>query len=170
MESQRLFRFPILRFPNTQAAKAAAIYISGALYAIGFWAMVDASIFSKTVNASVVHVTFVDWIPFICSTLGTITVNMIDKKQLMASDSFGSGSIRWQARLVLFIGCTLLAVGMSGSALLVILKYVIKGYTSMPTLGMALENIYATGSITLSCIILWVVQNVEEDYNYSLAL
>ncbi|KAG7867601.1 hypothetical protein KL918_002198 [Ogataea parapolymorpha] len=149
MESQRLFRFPILRFPNTQAAKAAAIYISGALYAIGFWAMVDASIFSKTVNASVVHVTFVDWIPFICSTLGTITVNMIDKKQLMASDSFGSGSIRWQA---------------------LILKYVIKGYTSMPTLGMALENIYATGSITLSCIILWVVQNVEEDYNYSLAL
>ncbi|KAH3670431.1 hypothetical protein OGAPHI_000946 [Ogataea philodendri] len=170
MDSQRLFRFPLLRFPNTQSAKSAAIYVAGALYAIGFWSMVDASIFSKTVNASVVHVTFVDWIPFICSTLGTLIVNMIDKKQLLSADSFGSGSIRWQARLVLFIGCTLLAVGMSGSALLVILKYVVKGYTSMPTLGMALENIYATGSITLSCIILWVVQNVEEDYNYSLAL
>ncbi|GMG21151.1 unnamed protein product [Ambrosiozyma monospora] len=171
-QHERLFRFPILKFSNSQTFKTISIYVSGALYAIGFWALIDASIYSQKVNASTVHVTFVDWIPFICSTLGMIIVNSIDKSQLVGS-SDGSGgfvNIQWQARLVLFVGFSLLAIGISGSFLVLILKFLIKGFNSMPTLGMGLENVVANVCSMLSCIVLWIVQNVEDDYNYSLSL
>ncbi len=166
-DSNHLFRIPIIKLPNSRAVRIAMVYFAGALYAIGFWLLVDASVFSKTVNASVVHVTFVDWIPFVSSTLGMIVINSIDKGQLFNSDGFGSG-LQWQARLVLFIGFSLLAIGTAGSFLVLILKFLIKGYNTMPTLGMGLENVGANFSVMFSCILLWIIQNIEEDQTLSL--
>lgn len=168
----RLFRFPIFKIFPTATLKTCSIYIAGALYAIGFWAMVDAAIFSKTVNASIVHVTFVDWIPIICSTIGMIIVNSIEKSNLFNNDSFGSSSTttQWQARVVLFIGFSLLAIGISGAFLVLILKFLIKGFNEMPTVGMGISNVVSNGCIMLSCIVLWVIQNVEDNYSYSLAI
>lgn len=166
-DNERLFRFPIIKLPNSRAVRTGMVYLAGALYAVGFWLMVDASVYSKAVNASVVHVTFVDWIPFICSTIGMIVINSIDKSQLFNSDGFGT-NLQWQARLVLFVGFSLLAVGMAGSFLVLILKFLIKGYSTMPTLGMGLENVGANFSVMLSCILLWIVQNIEEDQTLTL--
>ncbi|VEU21527.1 DEKNAAC102699 [Brettanomyces naardenensis] len=166
-EGEHLFRFPIIKLPNSRTVRSVMVYIAGALYAIGFWLVVDASVYSKTVNASVVHVTFVDWIPFICSTLGMMVINSIDKGQLFNSEGFGSG-LQWQARLVLFVGFSLLAVGIAGGFLVLILKFLIKGFNSMPTLGMGLENVGANFCVMLSCILLWIIQNIEEDQTLSL--
>lgn len=71
-----------------------------------------------------VHVTFSDWTPGICSTLGMIIVNLIDKQQLLSEDGDGGGSwgegswgggVAWRARLFLFLGFALMAGGMAGS-------------------------------------------------------
>lgn len=58
---------------------------------------------------------FVDWIPGICSSLGMLVINSIEKSRLQ-SDSFsysGSG-VAWKARFVLFLGFALLAGGLAG--------------------------------------------------------
>lgn len=175
--TQHLFRFnSLFKLPKSQKLRSFGVYLSGALYAIGFWSMIDAAIYSKTVNASIVHVTFVDWIPFICSTLGMLIVNSIEKSNLMTdgnNSSFlgtGSGqSTAWAARVILFFGFSLLAGGLAGSFMVFILKFLLKHYT-FPTLGMGVSNIVCNGSIMLSCVVLWLSQNIEDEYSYSLAL
>lgn len=149
------------------------MYLLGALYAIGFWSIIDAALYSKTVNASVVHVTFVDWIPFIFSTMGMLIVNSIEKSNLFQenSNSFlgGGNSHAWAARVILFFGFSLLAGGLAGSFMVFILKFLVKHYT-FPTLGMGVANIICNGCVMLSCIVLWISQNIEDEYSYSLAL
>ncbi|QPG73471.1 hypothetical protein FOA43_000782 [Brettanomyces nanus] len=166
-EREHLFRFPLIKLPNSRTVRTIVECAAGAFYALGFWLIMDASIYSKTVNGSVVHVTFVDWIPFLCSTLGMLVVNSIDKTQLFNSDAFGQG-MQWQARLVLFVGFSLLAVGVAGSFLVLILKFLIKGYDTMPTLGMGIENVGSNMCVMLSCTLLWIIQNLEEDQTLSL--
>lgn len=176
MESNgdRLFRLPF-KLPNSATARSIGVYISGGLYAVGAWLFLDAVIYSKKANASSVHVTFVDWIPFLCSTLGMIIVNSIEKNRLiqdaLASGSFsGSSSMAWQARLVLFLGFALLAGGLSGSIVVLIIKFLIKDFTTYPTLGMGVNNVVGNFCVVLSCVILWIAQNVEDEYSYSLTL
>ncbi|ABN67068.2 predicted protein [Scheffersomyces stipitis CBS 6054] len=174
--SNHLFRFnaSMFKLPKSAKLRSFGVYLSGALYAIGFWSIVDAAIFSKTVNASDVHVTFVDWIPFICSSLGMLIVNSIEKSNLFvdSNNSFlssGSGTNAWAARVILFCGFSLLAGGLAGSFMVLILKFLLKHYT-FPTLGMGVSNIICNGCIMLSCVVLWLSQNIEDEYSYSLAL
>lgn len=66
-----------------------------------------------------VHVTFLDWITGICSTLGVLVVNSINKEQLRDDGSSFGGSLSstaWRARLILFLGFALMAGGLAGSA------------------------------------------------------
>lgn len=177
MESRNnLFRFNLaqLRLPKSQKLRTAGVYIAGALFAIGFWSLIDASVYSKTVNASTVHITFVDWIPFICSTLGMLIVNSIEKSNLLNdpnSSSFlsSSPSNAWAARVILFLGFSLLAGGLAGSFMVFILKFLMKNI-GFPTLQMGVSNIICNCCVMLSCIILWLSQNIEDEYSYSLAL
>lgn len=178
-QPNNLFRFnsSLFKLPKSQKLRSFGIYLAGTFYAIGFWSIIDASIYSKTVNASIVHVTFIDWIPFICSTLGMIIVNSIEKSNLFneGNNSFLGGSSggtnvnAWAARIILFFGFSLLAGGLAGSFMVFILKFLLKHY-SFPTLGMGVSNIVCNGSIMLSCITLWLSQNIEDEYSYSLAL
>lgn len=174
-QSTHLFRFngSLFKLPKSAKLRSFGVYIAGALYAIGFWTIIDAAIYSKTVNASVAHITFVDWIPFICSTLGMFIVNSIEKSNLFndSNTSFlNSGSTNaWAARVILFFGFSLLAGGLAGSFMVFILKFLLKHY-SFPTLGMGVSNIVCNGCIMLSCIVLWLSQNIEDEYSYSLAL
>ena len=62
-----------------------------------------------------VHVTFVDWIPGICSLLGYAVVNLIDKDRVRGEEGFGDPRSVWRARLFLFIGFALMAGGLAGS-------------------------------------------------------
>lgn len=60
-----------------------------------------------------VHVSFLDWLPGLCTTLGMLVVNLIDKDTLMG-DVTDARSM-WRARLVLFLGFAFMAGGLAGS-------------------------------------------------------
>ena len=114
-ESNRLFRIPF-KIPSFHGVRTLGVYISGMFYALGFWVFLDSVLYSKHANASDVHVTFIDWIPFLCSTLGMLIVNSIEKSRLInleGGNGFMSGSgdmdsaMAWQARSILFCGFAL---------------------------------------------------------------
>lgn len=135
--------------------------------------MLDSALFSAHGNASIVHVTFADWIPLMLSSLGMIVINSVDKARLSSESSFSFGgsssTADWQAKVVLFLGFALLAGGISGSIIILILRYVIHHYGS-PTIGMGIENVVANGCVIISGIALWLAQNLEDEYSYSLQL
>ena len=61
------------------------------------------------------HVTFADWVPGLCSLLGILVVNLIDKDRVRGDEGFGDSSAVWRARLFLFVGFALMAGGLAGS-------------------------------------------------------
>lgn len=86
-------------------------------FSLGFFFFVDASTFSRSArNGSDVHIKFVDWVPGICSALGMLVINSIEKTRLSAdSFSYSGSGVAWKARLVLFLGFALMAGGLAGS-------------------------------------------------------
>lgn len=97
-------------------------------FAMGWWFFLDAVSLSANARPPAdapydvvpVHVRFPDWIPGLCSTVGMIIVNLIDKSRLMGEDggslSFGDmGGVAWKARLFLFLGFAMMAGGLAGS-------------------------------------------------------
>lgn len=173
---QSLFRLPF-KIPSFHGVRTLGVYLSGIFYALGVWLFLDAVLFSKHVNGSDVHLTFIDWIPIICSTLGMLIVNSIEKNRLMQlNGSHGAfandmnDQMAWQARSVLFLGFALLAGGLAGSIVVLIIKFLVKDYTSYPTVGMGINNVLGNGFIVLSCIVLWIAQTVEDEYSYSLTI
>lgn len=100
-------------------------------------------------NGSYAHVTFVDWIPGICSALGMLVINSIDKSRLSAdSFSYSGNGVAWKARLVLFMGFALLAGGLAGSVTILVLKYVVRDFV-WPTLWMGVGNCVANFLVML---------------------
>jgi len=165
----RLFRFPL---PSPTTLRTMGVYGSGGLFSLGVWFFLDAAICSKSElrNPGNVHVQFVDWIPSICSILGMIVINSIEKARLTGeSFSFSSNGDAWKARLVLFLGFALMAGGLAGSVCVLVLKYVVPQYP-IQTLYFGIANVIANSLIMLSTVILWVSQNLEDEYNYNLAL
>lgn len=125
---------------------------------------------SPLLSASTIHITFVDWIPGICSALGMLVINSIDKNRLSADTfSYSGNGVAWKARLVLFVGFALMAGGLAGAVTVLILKYVVKE-VGWPVLWLGVGNLVANGLVMASSVVLWVSQNLEEDYTYSLAL
>jgi hypothetical protein len=57
-----------------------------------------------------------DWIPDICSLLGFLIINLIVKNRIRGEDGHG-------ARLSLFIGFALMAGGLAGSAVRLLLSW-----------------------------------------------
>ncbi|CBF70956.1 hypothetical protein BDV09DRAFT_187749 [Aspergillus tetrazonus] len=168
----RLFRFSKPEWLNNSTVRNAGVYTSGALFSLGFFFLIDAAAFSHSYrNASTVHVKFVDWIPGICSALGMLVINSIEKSRLQAdSFSYSGNGVAWKARFVLFLGFALLAGGLAGSVTVMVLKYLIKNYP-LPTLYFGIANVIANGLVMLSSsVVLWISQNIEDDYTYNLAL
>ncbi|KAF3924980.1 hypothetical protein AA313_de0201116 [Arthrobotrys entomopaga] len=164
-----LFRCPF-PLPSASALRTFGVYASGGLFALGIWFFLDAAIVSKYANGSEVHVQFVDWIPSICSVLGMIVINSIEKARLSAeSFSFSGSNDAWKARLVLFLGFAFMAGGLAGSVCVLVLKYVVNDYP-FPTLYFGIANVVANSLIMLSTVVLWVSQNFEDEYNYNLQL
>jgi len=117
-----------------------------------------------------VHITFVDWIPGICSALGMLVINSIDKSRLSAdSFSYSGNGVAWKARLVLFLGFALMAGGLAGGVTVMVLKYVVPEYP-FPTLWFGIANVVANALVMMSSAVLWVAQNMEDEYTYNLAL
>lgn len=140
-------------------------------FSLAFYVLLDAAVWSKSANnGSDVHVTFVDWLPLIFSALGMLIINSVEKSRLQ-SDSFsysGSG-VAWKARVVLFLGFASLAGGMAGGVTVFVLKFIVPG-VGWPSLGMGVENVVANGLVGLSSVVLWLSQNMEDEYSYNLSL
>ena len=108
-----------------------------------------------------VHVTFIDWIPGICSALGMLVINSIDKSRLSAdSFSYSGNGVAWKARLVLFLGFALLAGGLAGSVVVLVMKYIVPGYV-WPTIWMGVGNVVANALIMLRYVGLWESKRVK---------
>lgn len=93
-------------------------------FSLGLFFFIDAATYSHSAkNGSDVHIKFVDWIPGICSALGMLVINSIEKSRLSADSFTYSGtSVAWKARLVLFLGFALMAGGLAGAVVCVALR------------------------------------------------
>ena len=58
---------------------------------------------------------------------------------------------------------------LAGSVTVMTLKYLFKDYP-LRTMYMGIANVAANGLIMLSSVVLWVSQNMEDDYTYNLSL
>ncbi|KAG0277101.1 hypothetical protein BGZ95_006528 [Linnemannia exigua] len=177
---KRICLFPMPRIPRLgPKARDAAIYISGALFALGWWFFIDAVIRSKNWNYDdgfkVVSVSFVDWVPGICSTIGMIVINLIDKAALRGdSFSFSSGggggtSVAWKARVFLFVGFAFMAGGLAGSVSVMCIKYLLPNHGPIFN-SWGISNVIQNGSLMASAAILWVAQSTESEYQYNFAI
>ena len=135
-----------------------------------------------------VHVTFVDWIPGICSLLGYLIINLIDKDRVRGDEGFGDSRAVWRARLFLFIGFAFMAGGLAGSAVclsqfysvldllfyvppqtVLVLKYILHNYPAQFTYyGHA--NVSQSVGLMLSVVVLWISHNTSGEYEYNLTL
>jgi len=119
-------------------------------FAAAFYVLLDAAVWSKSpLNGSTVHVNFVDWLPFITSSLGMLITNSVEKARLSAdSFSYSGSGVAWKARVVLFLGFAALAGGMAGGVTVFVLKFAVPG-VRWPMMGMGVENIIANSLVGL---------------------
>ncbi|GAM82612.1 hypothetical protein ANO11243_005940 [Dothideomycetidae sp. 11243] len=174
MSGHRLFRFPKPAWLNSAMTRTAGVYIAGGLFSIALFVMIDAATWSAKRNASTFNVTFVDWVPGIFSALGMLIINSIDKARLAAGGdgfSYSGDGVAWKARVVLFMGFASLAGGLAGGVTVMVLKYIVGGGgAAWPALWMGIANVVANALVSLSSVVLWVSQNMEDEYSYNLQL
>ncbi|KAF7845731.1 hypothetical protein BT93_L0951 [Corymbia citriodora subsp. variegata] len=97
-------------------------------------------------------------------------INSIEKTRLNAdSFSYSGNGVAWKARLVLFLGFALIAGGLAGSVAVLVLNYVVEEVESR-TMWMGVANVFGNALVMTSCVVLWISQNMEEDYTYNLSL
>ncbi|KAF2478927.1 vacuolar sorting protein-like protein Vps68 [Neohortaea acidophila] len=171
LSDHRIFRFPKPQWLNSAYTRTAGVHAAGALFSLALFTFIDAATFSKShLNGSHFHVNFVDWIPGIFSTFGMLIINSIDKTRLSGDNfSYSGDGVAWKARVILFMGFAGMAGGLAGSVTVCVLKYVVTD-ALWPELWFGVANIVANALIMLSCVVLWVSQNMEDDYTYNLAL
>lgn len=119
-------------------------------FSVAFYIMLDSAVWSKSPrNGSDVHVKFVDWLPFMFSSLGMLIINSVEKQRLSAdSFSYSGNGVAWKARVVLFLGFAALAGGMAGGVTVFVLKFIVPS-VSMPALGMGIENVVSNALVGL---------------------
>lgn len=143
-----------------------AIYVSGVLFAIGWWAFVDAIVYSTINKTTLPDVAVVDWISGIITTIGMLIVSLIDKT--IITDEFYvysvSSKILWKARLMLFMGFTLLAGGMFCSVSVFVLKCVMRDVT-MEKFYFGITVVVQNVCIVMSSIVLLIGQNASTKYD-----
>ena len=99
-----------------------------------------------------------------------LVINSIEKTRLSAdSFSYSGNGVAWKARVVLFMGFALMAGGLAGSITVLVLKFLLEGY-EVKTMYMGIANVVANALVMLSSVVLWVSQNMEDDYTYNLSL
>jgi len=119
-------------------------------FSLAFFVLLDAAVWSHSAkNGSTIHITFIDWLPLIFSSLGMLIINSIEKTRLSAdSFSYSGSGVAWKARVVLFLGFASLAGGMAGGVTVLVLKYVVPS-APWPTMYMGVANLVANGLVML---------------------
>jgi len=155
---------------NSTSARSLGVYTSGALFSLAFFSILDASVWSKSpLNGSDIHISFIDWLPLIFSALGMLIINSIEKTRLSAdSYSYSGNGVAWKARVVLFLGFASLAGGVAGGVAVLVLKYIMAEDVARRTILMGASNVVANGLVMLSTVVLWISQNMEDEYAYTL--
>ncbi|KAF8335221.1 hypothetical protein F5887DRAFT_1063391 [Amanita rubescens] len=164
-DPRRVCLNPFPEFSIGRHRRTIGIYVAGALFALANWTFLDAAILSAHARSPwgrdeppPVHVTFVDWVPGICSLIGYIVINMIDKDRVRGDDS-----------LILFIGFACMAGGLAGSVTVLVLKYLMNNYPEQFNYyGYA--NVTQSVAMMLSAIVLWIAQSTTSEYEYNLTL
>ncbi|KAG8216969.1 hypothetical protein J3R82DRAFT_7274 [Butyriboletus roseoflavus] len=175
-DPRRVCLSPFPEFNFGRYRRTIGIYLAGALFALANWTFLDAAILSAHAHSPYdepqipppIHVEFVDWVPGICSLLGMLIINLIDKDRLRGDD-YGSPDAVWRARLFLFLGFALMAGGLAGSVSLLVLKYILGDYPEQYTYyGYA--NVSQNVALMLSAVVLWIAQSAQGEYDYNLTL
>jgi hypothetical protein len=119
-------------------------------FSIALFVLIDAASYSKSsLNGSIFHFTFVDWIPGIFSALGMIVINSIDKTRLSGDGfSYSGDGVAWKARVVLFMGFAAMAGGLAGGVCVMVLKYIVRD-AAWPALWMGVANVIANALVML---------------------
>ncbi|KAI8140713.1 hypothetical protein BJV82DRAFT_622233 [Fennellomyces sp. T-0311] len=138
------------------------VYLSGMLFALGWWMFVDGLSFSSILPDRKVFAGFEDWAPGIVTTLGMIIVCLIDKEALRGS-TYDDG-IPWRARLFLFVGFAFMAGGFAGSVSVLVVKYVMHDFEPLDSY-VGIGTVIQCGLIMLSTAVLWISQESGSD-NY----
>ncbi|KAJ8456283.1 hypothetical protein ONZ45_g18784 [Pleurotus djamor] len=179
-DPRRVCLNPFPEFSLGKHKRTVGVYLAGALFALANWTFIDAAILSAHAKSPwgsspsdtppPVHITFVDWIPGICSILGFLVVVMIDKDRIRGDESFaGDSRAVWRARVVLFIGFALMAGGLAGSITVLVLKYILEEYPEQFTYyGYA--NVSQNVGLMLSTVVLWIATSGSDEYEYNLTL
>jgi len=170
-DSRGIFIFRLPRLPDFgPKAREAGVYVSGGLFAAGWWLFIDGVVLASQNEESRVSIGFEDWIAGILTTLGMIVINLIDKSRLQGdSFSFSGSGVAWKARLFLFLGFALMAGGLAGSISVLVLKYLVPRI-DMPELYYGFTIVGQASLIMLSTVILWIAQNTEQEYQYNFVL
>ncbi|KAH0826740.1 hypothetical protein J3R83DRAFT_5147 [Lanmaoa asiatica] len=175
-DPRRVCLNPFPEFNIGKYRRTIGIYLAGALFALANWTFLDAAILSAHAHSPYsepqipppVHVEFVDWVPGICSLLGMLIINIIDKDRIRG-DEYGSPEAVWRARLFLFVGFAFMAGGLAGSLSLLVLKYILGDYPEQFTYyGYA--NVSQNVALMLSAVVLWIAQSAQGEYDYNLTL
>ncbi|KAI1000828.1 hypothetical protein K3495_g7372 [Podosphaera aphanis] len=171
LRDEGLWKFRKPEWINNATTRGLGVYGSGALFSLAFYLLLDAAVWSHSYkNGSTIHINFIDWLPLIFSSLGMLIINSIEKTRLSAdSFSYSGGNVAWKARVVLFLGFASLAGGMAGGIAVLVLKYVMSDAV-WPTIYMGVANVLSNAVVMLSSVVLWVSQNMENEYSYNLAL
>ena len=81
--------------------------------------------------------------------LNNDSINSIEKSRLNAdSFSYSGSDVAWKARLVLFLGFALMAGGLAGSVVVLIIKYIVEHY-DFELVYFGIANVVANGLIML---------------------
>ncbi|KAE9400817.1 UPF0220-domain-containing protein [Gymnopus androsaceus JB14] len=134
-------------FPDLHLGKYrrnVGVYLAGALFAIANWIFLDHARVPWG-DEPPVHVKFVDWVPGICSLLGYLVVNLIDKDRIKGDEGFGFA---------------LMAGGLAGSVVDYAEMFKYYGYA----------NVIQNFLIMVSAAFLWMAQSTSGEYEYNVTL
>uniref|UniRef100_A0A1D1XRR7 Vacuolar protein sorting-associated protein 68 n=1 Tax=Anthurium amnicola TaxID=1678845 RepID=A0A1D1XRR7_9ARAE len=153
------------RFPQT---KVIAIYLSGGLFAIGWWAFIDALIYTRLNRGSLIF-NAGEVITGVITTLGMLLVALIDKSIFSDEAYYTSRRTLWKARLFLFFGFTLMVSSLIGSVAFFVYHLLSNHYYGdVHRYYFGISIVVQNGCILMSSLILLIGQysNNEAKYDF----
>lgn len=154
-----LFPFPYIPDIPPHRKHEAGVYLSGGLFAIGWWIFINALVQCHLGKQAI----GVEWAPGLALTFGMMIVNSIDQSHLIG-DWYGQDEQTWKVRLAFFVGVAIMVGGFAGSVILYAIKYSNPELNPLPGVSVILQ----CGCIVLSSVCLWIAQNSEGEYHIAL--